>query len=153
MKWQNFLHFSQKKMLIYSKFCYTILYFFVPKALRIIFTPKNTPSKSKNWKLDKIPIFFGTPCSYDFFLCLRVSLVWFSLCEASSSTCSFKSPLDLSSLRSAITTLDQPDKRTESVLLSCLLLIRQFNIRPQQWYPNSDSHELAWLRNSSLFYL
>ena len=34
-----------------------------PKFLDLFFTPKNTPPKPKNSKLDKSPIFFGTPCT------------------------------------------------------------------------------------------
>ena len=38
-----------------------MLYFLFPKFLELFFTPKNTPPKSKNSQLDKIPIFGGHP--------------------------------------------------------------------------------------------
>ena len=53
---------------IYSKFCQTILYFFVSKVLRINFLPLSTHlsrSKTKNWI--KEAIFLGTPCSFELF--------------------------------------------------------------------------------------
>ena len=34
------------------------IFFLFPKFLELFFTPKNTPHKPKNSKLDKIPIFF-----------------------------------------------------------------------------------------------
>ena len=40
------------------------LFLLFPKFLELSFTPKNTPPKPKKSKLDKIPIFFGTPCRY-----------------------------------------------------------------------------------------
>ena len=40
---------------------YNPIYFLFPKFLEIFLTPKNTPPKSKNSKLDKIPIFLGHP--------------------------------------------------------------------------------------------
>ena len=49
---------------------YNPIYFWFPKFLELFFTPKNTPPKSKKSKLDKIPIFFGTPCSCNYFLVL-----------------------------------------------------------------------------------
>ena len=33
-------------------------------TLELFFTPKNTPPKPKNSKLDESPIFFWTPCRY-----------------------------------------------------------------------------------------
>ena len=41
---------------------YNPIFFLFPKFLELFFTPKNTPPEPKNSKLDKIPIFFGTPC-------------------------------------------------------------------------------------------
>ena len=35
--------------------------FLLPKFLELFFTPKNTPPKPKNSKLDKSPIFLGHP--------------------------------------------------------------------------------------------
>ena len=40
------------------------IFFLFPKFLELFFTPKNTSPKPKKSKLDKSPIFFGTPCSY-----------------------------------------------------------------------------------------
>ena len=37
------------------------IFFFIPEFLELFFTPKNTPPKLKNSKLDKSPILFGTP--------------------------------------------------------------------------------------------
>ena len=55
--------FSEKNAHLLKILLYNPIFFLFPKFLELFFTPKNTPSKSKNSKLDKIPIFFGTPCS------------------------------------------------------------------------------------------
>ena len=54
--------FSEKNAHLLKILLYNPIFFLFPKFLELFFTPKNTPSKSKNSKLDKSPIFLGTPC-------------------------------------------------------------------------------------------
>ena len=58
-----FCIFLRKKCSFTQNFAIQPYIFFVPKILRINFYPLKLPSQVKNSKLDKIPIFFGTPCS------------------------------------------------------------------------------------------
>ena len=60
----TFLHFSDKQRQFTQNFAQQPYIFFAPKVLRIIFTPKITPPKPKNSKLDKNPIFLGHPVEH-----------------------------------------------------------------------------------------
>ena len=53
--------FSEKNAHLLKILLYNPIFFLFPKFLELFFTPKNTPPKSKNSKLDKIPIFLGHP--------------------------------------------------------------------------------------------
>ena len=50
--------FEQNKVHLLKILLNNHIFFLFPKFLELFFTPKNTPHKPKNSKLDKIPIFF-----------------------------------------------------------------------------------------------
>ena len=54
--------FEQNKAHLLKILLNNPVFFLFPKFLESFFTPKNTPPKVKNSKLDKRCIFFGTPC-------------------------------------------------------------------------------------------
>ena len=61
IKTPTILHFSDKQCPFTQNFAKQPYIFLLPKFLELFFTPKNTPPKPKNSKLDKSPIFLGHP--------------------------------------------------------------------------------------------
>ena len=69
LNWQTYKNsrkmedFEQNKVHLLKILLNNPIFFLFPKFLELSFTPKNTPPKVRNSKLDKRSIFFGTPCS------------------------------------------------------------------------------------------
>ena len=85
-----FCIFLIKKCTFTQNFAIQPYIFSFPKFLELFFTPKNTPPKSKNSKLDKIPIFLGTPCRFNWDR-IYSRLHWFKMYRTGSGARQFSS--------------------------------------------------------------